>query len=251
MAPSKKERFAGLESKEVERIEHVQGLLSFLLCKREEDGAGGVLLEVIQLLAGLTGLPDGAVVREDLPPERGLVASRLALTSANWGGRQDIDLVKLLQHHRATFEQLARVLSDWRKQRIDRSRRERAGGCDGDIDHDTDLMEQRCALQAADRTAQEAQREEGSSSSAAAPSPAAEGPGQKELRRVVVAFNESPQQRADFVRAIDGLNRTLHEYCVPPESVENTKLILRQLKDLLREEPPDAVVGSDSDASAP
>ena len=110
---SESERFARITPDQINRVKHVQGLLAFLLTKREETPAAGVVLEVVQLLSPLTGLPDGAVTRDDLPTESTLPAGRMAMLAAQWGGRVDIDLVSLFTSHRATFEQLARVLSDW------------------------------------------------------------------------------------------------------------------------------------------
>ena len=83
-----------------------------------DDASRAVVLEVIQILQPLTGLPSQAVMRSDLPPltkiREGFFPFRVDLTAIEWGGRQDIDLIELYLHHAAQFEQVYRILGDWR-----------------------------------------------------------------------------------------------------------------------------------------
>ena len=76
-----------------------------------------MVLEVIQILQPLTGLPSQAVMRSDLPPltkiREGFFPFRVDLTASEWGGRQDIDLIELYLNHAAQFEQVYRILGDW------------------------------------------------------------------------------------------------------------------------------------------
>ena len=66
---TREQRFADITREDTERIENLQSLLLFLLSKREEERALGIVLEVVQLLGPLTGCLDGAVTRRDLQSE--------------------------------------------------------------------------------------------------------------------------------------------------------------------------------------
>ena len=116
---SEETRFAGLAPDEIDRIKLVQRVLVILLNNRENALAAGKVLETIQLLAPLTALPGGAVTRDDLNTESMLPPGQMAVLSAGWGGRQDIDLVALYTLHRATFEQLAHILAGWQRSRFE------------------------------------------------------------------------------------------------------------------------------------
>jgi hypothetical protein len=154
--PSREERFADLEPDQIRRIDAIQALFHFLLGQQGDEIAPAFMLQVIQLLTQLTGLPSGAVVREDLPRELGLAPGRLAITTTHWAGRQDVDLVALFRKHRQHFEQLVELLIKWR-----RGRDEWLAGQRTEAEESQD--EQRCALQVADRTAREAQGDESES----------------------------------------------------------------------------------------
>lgn len=114
------QRLAGLDKEEISRIEQVESLLKFLLRRRDDETAQGLLVTIVQLLSPFTGLQSGAVTRSDLPPEQALKHARgyVNVTTSQWMGRQDVDLIALYRFHRQHFEQLARLLDDWRKARV-------------------------------------------------------------------------------------------------------------------------------------
>ena len=114
----------------------------------DDDAARAVLLEVIQILQPLTNRPSKAVMRSDLPPlarlRDGSLPLRVDLTASVWGGRQDVDVVALFEHHRPQFEQIYRVLADWWvAYRTEKIRLRRFGNEDehGDADDDSDSGE--------------------------------------------------------------------------------------------------------------
>ena len=152
--PSREERFTGLNTEAVSRIEQVQDLMSFLLLKRGETAAATVVLRVVQLLVPLTGLPGGAMTREDLPSEAAMrhALGNVHLTASQWAGRQDIDLVALFTRHRQHYEQLSQLLMDWRHQR------RRASTT---LPDEEACAEQGCSLRASDRAAANAQQQSG------------------------------------------------------------------------------------------
>ena len=114
------QRNAGLDTEDISRIQRVESLLKFLLRLQDDEEAQGLLTTIVQLLSPLTGLPSGAVSRSDLPPEQALKHARgyINVTTKEWAGRQDLDLVALFHFHRQHFEQLAHLLDDWRKARV-------------------------------------------------------------------------------------------------------------------------------------
>ena len=102
-------------------ITRVERLLTHMLSLREyEPSAKDATVGVVQLLTQLVGT--GAVTRTDLPPASRLERNTLAVIAADWGGRQDVDLVAMFTHHRVQFDQLLKLLSDWQRTRIDNAR---------------------------------------------------------------------------------------------------------------------------------
>ena len=228
--PSREERFADLEPDQIRRIEMTQALFRFLLGRRGDEIAPAFMLQVIQLLTQLTGLPSGAVVREDLPRELGLDPGRLAITTAHWAGRQDVDLVALFLHHRQHFEQLAALLVKWRRGRDEWLAGQRTEAEDEGQD------EQRCALQVADRTAQEAQ---GGSDPGTPPRGChTTNPGEQRLHHIMTVFNASEQTRSDIVRALDSLSDALlgYEQCLSQRVQAQAAKIVSELKEMLSKE---------------
>jgi hypothetical protein len=145
--PTREERFAGLSKEATIRIENATETLSFLLLKRDERAAATLVVDVVQLLAPLTGL-DGAVKREDLSTNAAMkhMSGSLALVASQWGGKQDIDLVLLFTLHRQHFERLSEMLRSWRKKR--------ARPSSAPVDPmRSPCTEDGCAMRAADRAA--------------------------------------------------------------------------------------------------
>ena len=165
------------------------------------------------------------MVREDLPRELGLAPGRLAITTSHWAGRQDVDLVALFLHHRQHFEQLVELLIKWRRRLFEwlaGQRKEAEEGQD----------EQRCALQVADRTAQEAQ---GGDPGTPPRGCNTTNPGEQRLHRIMTEFNASEQTRNDIVRALDGLSDTLvgYEQCLSQRVQAQVAKIVGELKEML------------------
>ena len=153
-----------------------------------DDASRAVVLEVIQILQPLTGLPSQAVMRSDLPPltkiREGFFPFRVDLTATEWGGRQDIDLIELYLHHAAQFEQVYRILGDW------------------------DLSVKLIKIQ----VRQEEQREAGlqrqldeSEESDGGEDPDLGTPFAARLAPIVQRFNDSAQEEFDYKRAIKTL----------------------------------------------
>ena len=203
------ERMDMVSAEDIERVSALQGLISFFLTKRGEGPAIAVLVELVQLLGPLTGL-DGSVVREDLPPESKLDEGSLAFIATEWGGRQDVDLVLLYQHHRATFEQIKKLLLGWQRRRnldaLNARFSERA------ITDET-CREQECALRVADRAAAEQQaRPTSPPLCELATTECRDPPGVVRLKNAILALNDSEQRREDFVTAVREIESTLREY---------------------------------------
>ena len=115
---STSDRTIDLSPADVKQISRVEGLLTQLLIHRAEEGARSVLVDIIQVLTSLTGLPSGAVSRTDLPPESRVEKNSVKIISADWGGRQDVDLVAMHKYHSEQFEQLLNMLIGWQRVRI-------------------------------------------------------------------------------------------------------------------------------------
>ena len=170
------DRTAGLSVADIKEIKRVEGLLTHMLSRREdEQSAKDAMVGVIQLLTQLAGT--GTVTRIDLPPISRLEKNTLAVIAADsdWGGRQDVDLVAMFKLHRVQFEQLLKMLLDWQRTRIGIARAENQQSLDR-----IDEGQRRLALQmrVADEEAREHQRADtsGSESESDGGSPAAAPP---------------------------------------------------------------------------
>ena len=119
---SASDRMLGLSATDLEKIARVESLLTLLLSNREKESARAVLVDIVQVLVQLTGLPNGAVSRTDLPPESRMEKNSLAIIAADWGGRQDVDLVAMYKFHREQFEQLLKMLLGWQRGRMNSAR---------------------------------------------------------------------------------------------------------------------------------
>lgn len=124
------------------------------------------------------------------------------MLAPEWGGRVDIDLVVLYTTHRATFEQLARVLSSWHLRRIQGALARRRH----------DLTEQMYALRAADRAAARAMEESDIPTFPPLEAQEQTSPGVARLARIVNDFNSSEQTREDMEAAIRALEQALQEH---------------------------------------
>lgn len=82
------DRMSDLTSSDVQEIRRVAGLLKLLLSNRGDDDAKSVLVDIVQVLVQLTGLPFGAVSRTNLSPESRMEQNTFALIASDWGGRQ-------------------------------------------------------------------------------------------------------------------------------------------------------------------
>ena len=152
-------RMLGLSHADVGQITRVEGYFTHLLDRRADESARVVLIDIVQVLAQLTGLPNGAVSRTDLPPESRMEKNSVAIIAADWGGRQDVDLVALYKYHREQFEQLLSMLVGWQRVRIDDARDENKQR----MDH-LEKQQRHLALRVADRTAQQHQHSDTSDS---------------------------------------------------------------------------------------
>jgi hypothetical protein len=196
----RQQRLDALQEDDQVRVSELHSLFGKLKQRAldEEESARAMIGQVVQILQPLTGRDSRAVLRSNLPSLRrirdGSVPLHVDLTAATWGGRQDIDLVALFQHHRAQFEQVYRLLSDWST--YDQSRRKERRGLrrasrlpvwhshdnsddsdSGDGDADPDLGTPFAAV----------------------------------LAPIVRRFNESEQNEDDLIRAITALRAWLED----------------------------------------
>ena len=212
-----------------ERVAELMKRISRLKRKAAGDGvARAVLLEVIQIVNPLTDLPSKAVVRANLPAlfrlRNGSLPLRVDISAEAWGGRQDVDLVALYIHHRAQFEQVYRLLSDWwvahqaEALRFRRQTRE----------------EMRQPLMAELGTDDESEEE-------VALDPDLGTPFADTLSPIVTRFNQSEQTREDYTRTITSLRNWLGNVLLaegqapwPPLTEAQRQRIEGMLRDLLR-----------------
>ena len=198
---SSEKRVEGIGEEDVSRIDDVHDMLLQALRHRDGGIEQGLIITVVQLLMPLTGLPDGAVLRENLPPENALLKSKgyVGFTVKEWAGRQDIDIVALFRFHRQRFEQLFRVLTDGQLARVQRA-------SDAAKKRLSQLNQQIEGLNGG-----QSSNEQGTTGDASSTDPPS-GARQKlaqQLADVVNAFNDGPQNNADYSKTAAALKALL------------------------------------------
>lgn len=198
---SSEKRVEGIQKEDVSRIEEVKDMLLQVLRYRDGEIEQGLIVTVVQLLMPLTGSPDGAVLREDLPPENALLKSKgyVGFTVKEWAGRQDIDIVALFRFHRQRFEQLFRVLTDGQLARVQRA---------------SDAAQKRLSQlnqQIEGLNGGQSSNEQGTTGDASSTDPpsGAKQPLEQQLADLVNAFNDGPQNNADYSKTAAALKALL------------------------------------------
>ena len=229
---STSDRTLGLSTADVNQIALVEGKLTQLLSHRAEEGARSVLVDIVQVLTSLTGLPNGAVSRTDLPPESRMEKNSVAIISADWGGRQDVDLVAMYKYHRPQFEQMLKMLIGWQRVRIDRAK----AANQEELDR-IDEAQKQLALRVADRTARDQRAGTSDESDGdSVDSEQSETPGDKlfqdTLLRPLAVFNASRQELGDFQTVIRELEETLLRYGprIPRSKAFEVRRIIERLR---------------------